>query len=137
MTKTLTLEGDIAAVDTAVNLTTQGSVTAPSLVIPTGVTKIDKIIAAAAADGAAAGAAVYLLRLDGAGVMNGEQTVVLGGQGTTAVQSGSDQAPGGPSQFELDDVDITIKASEVIKVQGEMMGADIGTASITVTLVFA
>ena len=51
MSKTLTVEGDITAVDTRTLLTTQGSVTAPSLVVPSGMTKIVKILVAAAAEG--------------------------------------------------------------------------------------
>ena len=64
MSRTLTLEGDINAVDTRVNLTAQGSVTAPSLVVPVGMIKIKNIIAAASHDGAVDdGTALWFLRL--------------------------------------------------------------------------
>ena len=42
MSKTLTVEGTVTAVDTVVRLTSQGSVTAPSLVTPAGVKMIKK-----------------------------------------------------------------------------------------------
>jgi len=53
MSRTITVEGDANTVDTRVLLTAQGSVTAPSLVVPAGMTKIKKVMAAASHDGAA------------------------------------------------------------------------------------
>jgi len=41
--KTFTVEGDLATADARTLLTTQGSVTAPSPVVPSSVSKIDKI----------------------------------------------------------------------------------------------
>jgi hypothetical protein len=42
----LTVEGDITAADTRTPLTSQGSVASPSLLVPAGYTKIDKVIVA-------------------------------------------------------------------------------------------
>ena len=81
MGKTLTVEGDLATVDARTLITTQGSVTAPSLVTPSGVTRIRKIVAIAAQDGAAAGSGVFFVRLGGNAVRNGEQTVMLAAAG--------------------------------------------------------
>jgi len=137
MTKTLTVEGDIIAVDTITSLTTQGSVTAPSLVTPSGVRKIDKLIVGVAAELAAAGDAGYHVRLNGSAVLKGEQVITVAAQGGQLPQAGSDQATSGVIFFELDDVDIDVVGSEVITIQGEMAGDGLGTARMIVTLIFS
>ncbi len=136
MSRTITVEGDLTAVDTRVLLTAQGSVTAPSLVVPSGMRKIIKIIASAVADGLAAGEVVYLLRLGGNAVLNGEQTFVFGGDGSILVQVGSDAAPTVDGLFILHDADISVSASDTITIAAEMAGVDIGTATVGVTLVY-
>lgn len=136
MTRTLTVEVDVNTVDSRTVATTQGSVTAPSLKVPEGVSKIDKIIASAAADLAAAGSAVFFLRLGGSAVQGGEQVIVIGAAGGAAVQSGSDQAPESPILFILEDVDIAVIA-DIITIAAEMAGSDLGDSSIVITLVFA
>jgi len=137
MTKTLTVEGDIPTADTATELTAQGSVSTPSRVIPTGVKRIDKIMVGVAAELSTAGDCGYLVRLGGAAVLGGEQTIAVGAQGGQTPQAGSDQATSGVINTVLEDVDIEVKPSEVIRVQGEMCGDDLGTARMIVTLVFA
>jgi len=136
-TKTLTVEGDIATADTSTELTTQGSVTAPSRVVPSGVSKIDRIIVSVAAELGAAGDSGYMVRLGGSAVMYGEQVISVGAQGGQTPQAGSDQATSGVIVFDLTDVDIEVKASEVIKISGEMCGDDLGTARMAVTLFFS
>jgi len=136
-TKTLTLEGDLATVDVATALTTQGSVTAPSVVIPSGVSKIDKVIVAAGAEGLADGSAVFFIRLGGNAVLGGEQTLMVSAGGRIAVQSGSDAGPSVCPAIVLKDLDIAVRASDTIRVQAEMAGSDLGTGHIVVTLVFA
>lgn len=136
MTRTLTVEGDVTAVDTLTDLTTQGSVSAPSRVVPSGVAKIDKIIAGVAAELAAAGDSGYHLRLGGAAVLKGEQVLSLGAQGGALPQVGSDQASSGVINVVLEDVDIDVAPSEVIRISAEMAGDDLGTARAAVTLVF-
>lgn len=137
MTKTMTFEGDLATVDAATALTTQGSVTAPSNVIPAGVTKIDSIVAAAGAEGLADGSAVFFIRLGGNGVLGGEQTIMVSAGGRIAVQSGSDAGPSVCEAIVLEDVDIAVRASDTIRVQAEMAGSDLGTGHVVVTLIFA
>lgn len=137
MSRTLTLEGDVNAVDTRVVLTAQGSVAAPSLVVPAGMTKIKSIIAAGATDNQADdGAIVFLLRLGGNAVMNGESVIVFGGAGGQLVQSGSDAAPSDMVPFVLDDADIEVRASDTISIAAEMAGVDPGDATVAVTVVF-
>lgn len=137
MTRTLTVEGDVNAVDTRVLLTAQGSVTAPSLVVPSGMNKIKKIVAAASHDGAADdGSALFFLRLGGNAVLNGEQVIVFGAAGNQSVQSGSDAAPNVMVPFILMDTDIDVRPSDTITVAAEFAGVDIGDTAIAVTLVY-
>ena len=137
MSKTLTVEGDLATVDSLTRITTQGSVTAPSLIVPAGVTKIDKVIVSAAAEGLADGSAVFFVRLGGNGVKRGEQTLVVSAAGVIAVQVGSDAAPMIAGVFILDDADIEVSPSDTLTVSAEMAGSDLGTGRVAVTLVFA
>ena len=137
MSKTFTVEGDITAVDTRTLLTTQGSVTAPSSVVPSGVTKIASIIVACASEGLADGAQSWFLRLGGAAVKNGEQTLVIGASGRIAPQAGSDCAPQAMVSQVYKNVDIEVSASDTITVAVEGAGADTGTGRAVVTLVYA
>lgn len=137
MSRTLTVEGDLTTVDSRTNISTQGSVTAPSLVVPSGMTKINKILVAAAAEGLADGSATFILRLGGAGVLKGEQTIVVASAGRIAVQAGSDAAPQVGRLFILDDVDIDVSPSDTINISAEMAGSDLGTGRIVATVVFA
>ena len=136
MSRTLTVEGDIATVDAISRLTTQGSVTAPSLVVPSKVTKIDKVIVAASAEGLANGSAVFFLRIGGNAVKRGEQTIMISSAGTIAVQTGSDAAPQIVNVFILDNADIEVTPSDTLTVAAEMAGSDIGTGRVIATLVF-
>lgn len=137
MSRTITVEGDVNAVDTRVLLTGQGSVTAPSLVVPSGMTKIKKLIAAASHDGAADdGAALFFIRLGGSAVLNGEQTIVFGGAGNQTVQAGSDAAPNTMVPFQIADLDIDVRPSDVISIAAEFAGVDIGDTAVVVTLIY-
>lgn len=137
MSKTLTVEGDLVTVDALTRITTQGSVTAPSLIVPAGMSKIDKIIASASAEGLAAGSAVFFVRLGGNAVKNGEQTIMVSAGGMIAVQVGSDAAPAIVGVAVLDDADIEVNPGDVLTVSAEMAGTDLGTGHVAVTLVFA
>lgn len=137
MSRTLTLESDINAVDTRVLMTAQGSVASPTLVVPAGMTKIKQLIFAASHDGAADdGAALWFIRLGGAAVLNGESNIVVGAGGNQTVQSGSDAAPNVMLPFVLDDVDIDVRASDTISVSGEFAGVDIGDTAVVLTIVY-
>jgi hypothetical protein len=136
MSRTITVEGDVNAVDTLTRLTGQGSVTAPSLVVPAGMTKIKSIIVSAAADGIAAGESVNFLRLGGNAVLGGEQTIVFVGEDSQTVQAGSDAAPSLVSLFILADADIAVRPSDTISIAGESAGVDVGDMTFSVTLVY-
>ena len=137
MSRTLTLEGDLTAVDTRTVITTQASVTAPSLVVPAKATKIDRVIIAAAAEGLAAGSAVFFLRIGGNAVRRGEQVIMVSAAGMIAVQAGSDAAPAITSLFVLENADIEVIASDTLSIAAEMAGSDIGTGRVVITFVFA
>lgn len=137
MSKTFTVEGDIASADTRTLLTTQGSVTAPSSVVPSGMTKIDKIIIAASTEGLANGAQTYFLRLGGAAVKNGEQVIAISAVGRIAPQAGSDSAPQLMPSLVLHNVDIEVSATDTITVAVEGAGDDTGTGHAGVTIVYA
>ena len=136
MSRTITVEGDVNAVDTRTLLTGQGSVTTPSLVVPAGMTKIKQVILTAAADGLAAGEAVNFIRLGGNAVLGGEQVIVFGGEDSQTVQAGSDAAPSLGSLFVLEDADIDVRPSDTISIAGEYGGVDVGDITFAVTLVY-
>lgn len=136
MSKTLTLEVDVNAVDTLVRMTAQGSVAAPSRVTPSKATKITGILAAVGADGVADGSAVFMIRLGGQAIKNGEQEIVFAAAAALAVQAGADAAPIQTGLFKLMNADIAIEPSEVIDVSVEMMGEDLGDSTVIVTLIF-
>ena len=137
MSKTFTVEGDVTAADTRTALTTQGSVTAPSSVVPAGATKIDKIIIAATSEGLADGAQSVMIRLGGNAVMGGEQVIVVSALGRIAPQSGSDSAPQLMVARVIDDADIEVRPSDTISVSAEGCGTDTGTIHVGVPLVYA
>lgn len=135
--RTFTVEGDIAAVDTRTLLTTQGSVTAPSPVVPAGVKKIDKIVFAASSEGLADGKQVWFLRLGGGAMLNGEQLIAISASGRIAVQAGSDAAPQICPPVVLESVDIPVSASDSLTVAVEGAGDDTGTGHAVVSLIYA
>lgn len=138
MSRTITVEGDVNAVDTRTVLTAQGSVAAPSLVVPAGMTKISKLIVAIASDNLADdGSVAAFVRLGGSAVLGGEQTITFAGIGGQLPQSGSDVAPSIGDIFMLDDVDIAVSPSDTVSIAVEAAGVDPGDTAVAVTLVYA
>lgn len=128
----------MAAADTLYRLTTQGSVTAPSLVVPAGMKKIDKVVVTLGAVGAADdGMITAFIRLGGSAVLNGESTIMVGGFGNQTVQSGSDAGVCYLANFILNDADIAVSPSDTISISAEGAGVDAGTCYVGVTLVYA
>ena len=135
--KTFTVEGDVATVDARTLLTTQGSVTAPSPVVPSGIKKIDKIVFAAASEALANGAQAFFVRLGGNAVKNGEQVIAVSAVGRIAVQSGSDAAPQLMAPIVIQDLDIDVGMSDSLTIAVEGAGTDTGTGHAVVTLIYA
>lgn len=131
--KTLLLEGDITAADTFATLASRGSESAPSLQLPTGWSKISRIVVAVSYDHVAAGSTIFILRLTGASV-RGTQDIVIAGGGGQAVQAGADAAPLVMQNFILEDADIDVEGGDTISVQAAMTDTDLGTARVVVCL---
>lgn len=134
MTKFLTVEGDLASADTLTRLTSQGSVSAPSKTLNVGARAIEHLIVGVAPDLAAAGAAGFLVRLGGDGILGGEQTIFVAGAGGAAVQSGADPVGLAMASFILADAGIEVRGGDNIDVSSEMCGDDLGDAHIVVSL---
>lgn len=135
--RTITVEGDLATVDSRTALTTQGSLSAPSLIVPIDATKIDKLIVAGSAEGLANGNSTFIVRLGGNAVLGGEQSFIVSAGGTIAVQAGSDAAPAVMSAVAYEDVEILVSGGDTISFWGEMAGSDTGTGHLVVTAVFS
>lgn len=129
----VTVEGDVAAVDTLTRLTAQGSVTAPSRITPPDASKIHMLAVAFAADGLAAGAVTGIVRLSGNAIKGGEQKFTVGGQSSQTVQSGSDAAPSIMEVLLLKDLDVDINPSETLDISVEMAGVDVGDTTFAVS----
>lgn len=135
--KTLTVEGDVTAADTRTALLTQGSQTTPSMLVPAGYTKIDKLVVAAASEGLADGKQTFFVRLGGNAVKGGEQLIPVSASGRIAVQSGSDAAPQVCYPRVLSDLEIEVSSSDTLSIWAEGAGDDTGTARVAVTVIFA
>lgn len=133
----ITVEGDIAAVDTLTRLTTQGSVIAPSRLTPPDAKMLKRVIYAISEDSAADGEVTFILRLSGDAIKGGEQTFIIGSASSIAAQSGSDEAAGIMVPQILDNLDLEITPNETLDISIEMAGADIGTATAVITAIFA
>ena len=136
MSKTLTVEGDMNSANVLTNITTQGSVTAPSRVTPSNAKRITRILVAAAADQLAEGAANVLVRLGGNAIRRGEQTFIVAGLAGNTVVAGSDLPPVYNPMFQLVDADIEVDGSEVIDINAELVGDDLGDSTVVITLIF-
>jgi len=132
----ITVEGDITAVDTKTQLTSQGSTAAPSRLTPPGATKLKRIVYAVGSDAAADGEVTYLLRLGGDAVKGGEQVIVVGAESYIDVQAGSDSQHSHMSPVVLDNLDLDIEANETLDISIEMAGVDVGSATAVVQAQF-
>lgn len=122
----------MAAIDTANALATLGSEGAlGNVVVPSNVSSIKEIIACASTDGAAVGSSTFFLRLRGNGLRDGQQAIAVGAIGGTLATTGI--AAGVPIVVP---VDIPVIPGNQITLEGEMAGADSGTARMIATLVF-
>lgn len=137
MSRSFTVEGDITAADTRTQITTQGSVTAPSSVVPAGMTKISRLVVCGTSEGLADGAQSLFVRLGGNAVLGGEQVIAISAFGRIAPQSGSDSAPQLMRSWVLEDADIEVRASDTISISAEGGGTDTGTVHLGITVVYA
>ena len=127
-----TREGAVTAVDTKSQLTTLGSESAPGpLLVPAGAKLLKAIIAVAAPDMAVAADATYFIRLEGPGLHEGPETLVIGASGVQVATGGSYLVPA--KRFELD---APVTPGNEILIFGENAGEDAGSETLGVTLEF-
>lgn len=127
-----TREGSVTAVDTKTQLTTLGSETAPGpLLVPAAAKSIGAVIVTFGADYAVAADGVILVRLEGPGLPEGPETVTVGAVGVQVATGGNS------AQKALRiPLDIPVTPANEIICFGEMVGEDVGTVTVGVTLEF-
>lgn len=125
-------EGAVTAVDTKSQLATLGSESAPGpLLVPQGVRRISKIIAAMSSDLATAADGTHFIRLEGPGLPEGPETFVIGASGAQVATGGSYANPA----IQIP-IDIPVTPGNEILIFGENAGEDAGSCTYGVTLVF-
>ena len=125
-------EGTITAVDTKTQLTTLGSETAPGpMLVPANAKSIKAIIAAIGCDLGNATGGTLFVRLEGPGLPEGPESVVVGAAGAQVATGGSYAQEA--QRFE---VDIPVTPANEILVFAENGGGGIESTTIGVTLEF-
>ena len=125
-------EGSITAADSFTNLgSLYGQSTTTSVQVPAGASAIVGMIVSVSHDSATNGAATFAVQLTGDGLTE-QQTMTVGSAGVdgTPASNGATNPP-----FKCD-VAIPVTASNQISIAGAM-DADLGTAQMSVTLIFA
>lgn len=128
-----TREGTVSAVDTRTQLSTLGSETAPGpLLVPSGAAKLIGIIVAQNFNMGAATGYTALVRLEGPGLPEGPEAIVIGAGGVPVATGGN-----GVNEAVYIPLDIPVTVANEILVFGEMAGTDVGSSEFAVTLVFS
>lgn len=128
-----TREGTVSAVDTRTQLATIGSETAPGpLLVPSGASKLVGIIVAQNFNMAAATGYTALVRLEGPGLPEGPEAIVVGAGGVPVATGGN-----GVNKGIYIPIDAPVTVANEILVFGEMVGTDVGSSEFAVTLVFS
>ena len=125
-------EGSITAADSFTALTSlYGQSTTSSVQVPAGSNAIVGMIVSVSHDSATNGAATFAVQLTGDGLTE-QQTITVGSAGVdgTPASNGTTNPP-----FKCD-VAIPVTASNQVSIAGAM-DADLGTAQMSVTLIFA
>ena len=125
-------EGSITASDSFTNLgSLYGQATTSSVQVPAGASAIVGMIVSVSHDSATNGASTFAVQLTGDGLTE-QQTLTVGSAGVdgTPASNGTTNPP-----FKCD-VAIPVTASNQVSIAGAM-DTDIGTAQISVCLIFA
>lgn len=125
-------EGTITAVDTKTQLSTLGSETAPGpLLVPSGAKKITGIVTGFAVDLGNATGGTLFIRLEGPGLPEGPETLVIGGAGVQVATGGSylKEAIRTP-------MDIPVTPANEILIFAENGGGGLELTTVGVTLEF-
>jgi hypothetical protein len=102
------------------------------MLVPSGATKLVGIIAAQNFNMAAATGYTALVRLEGPGLPEGPECIVIGAGGVPVATGGN-----GVNESVFIPLDIPVTVANEILVFGEMAGTDVGSSEFAVTLVFA
>jgi hypothetical protein len=125
-------EGSITAADSFTALTSlYGQSTTSSVQVPAGSSAIVGIIVSVSQDGATAGTATFAVQLTGDGLSE-QQTMTVG----SSTNVGTETSDGRSNLPFALDVAIPCTASNQVSIAGAM-DADLGTAQMSVTLIFA
>ena len=125
-------DGSITAADSFTNLgSLYGQATTSSVQVPAGSNAIVGMIVSVTQDGATAGAATFAVQLTGDGLTE-QQTLTVG----SATNVGTETSNGQTNMPFKCDVNIPCTASNQVSIAGAM-DADLGTAQMSVTLIFA
>ena len=125
-------EGSITAADSFTNLgSLYGQATTSSVQVPAGASAIVGMIVSVSQDGATAGSATFAVQLTGDGLTE-QQTLSVG----SATNVGTENSNGMTNPPFKCDVAIPVTASNQISIAGAM-DADLGTAQMSVCLIFA
>ena len=128
-----TREGALTAADSFTSLgSLYGQSTTASIQIPKQASQIVGIIATVSTDSATNGATTFAMQLSGDGLSQGQETITVGSQGVDGApaSNGATNLP-----FALD-VAIPVVGSNQVSV-AMAMDTDVGSASCSVTLIFA
>lgn len=127
-----TREGNITAVDTKTQLTTEGSNQAPGpLLVPANAKSLKAVVHAFGTDCSVAADGSLFLRLEGPGLPEGPETLAIGSHGVAVATGGHGSRTG-----RIVDLDIPVVPSNEILVFAENAGEDVGTETVGVTLIF-
>jgi hypothetical protein len=125
-------EGDTGAVDSKTQLATLGSETAPGpLLVPAGARKIAAIIATCMSDFGIAADGNVFIRLEGPGLPEGPESLVIGGFGVQVATG----AQGNKNAVRIP-LDIPVTPSNEILIFAENSGEDMTVINVGVTLEF-
>ena len=127
-----TREGPATAVDTKSQLQTLGSEAAPGpLLVPAQAKMLKAIITALACDLSTAADATHFIRLEGPGLPEGPESVVIGASGVQVATGGSYAR-----EAQRVELNIPVTPSNEILIFAENAGEDAGTTQYGVTLEF-
>lgn len=125
-------EGTVTAIDTKTQLTTLGSETAPGpLLVPAEAKSLGAVITSFGADYAAAQDGALMIRLEGPGLPEGPETIVIGAAGVQVATGGNSAQTATRSPL-----DIPVTPANEILVFAELVGEDIGSITVGATLEF-
>jgi len=125
-------EGTVTAVDTKTQLTTLGSETAPGpLLVPANAKTLKAIITCFSSNFAVASDGAALIRLEGPGLPEGPESLVIGSAGVAVATGGHGSETA--TRFELE---IPVTPANEILLFGEMAGEDLGEITVGITLEF-